>query len=156
MLMHSAITAPFSLSLHVPLPHPFLYLSPGLTSFLSSDALSDSCAITPHTFLHLCIRFFFLPKRILMMAGLSQFSHHLRLICDTQLCRLKPLMAQRSTQRCQSWQPRNIPVCRVTQLVKGQGSGGMNSKDDQKCGKDGRAGSPLTHYLQHCNWYKSS
>lgn len=28
------------------------------------------------------------------MAGLSQFSHHLRLICDTQLCQLKPLKAQ--------------------------------------------------------------
>lgn len=63
------------------------------------------------------------PRSILMMAGLSQFSHHLRLICDTQLCQLKPLMAQRSTRSCQNCQPRNIPVRHIRRLVRGQGSG---------------------------------
>lgn len=128
MLMHSTITVACSLSLHVPFPvspPPFL-ISPSLSPFLSFKP-SQIFLLLLTTFPSIPVSVFS-PKRILMMAGLSQFSHHLRLICDTQLCQLKPLMAQRSTQGCQSCQPWNIPVCCITRLVKEQGSGCMKFK----------------------------
>lgn len=61
----------------------------------------------------------------------------LRLICDTQLCQLKPLMAQCSIQRCQSCQPWNITVCCINRLVKEQGCKCMKFKGKYG-GKDRR------------------
>lgn len=125
MLMHSTITVACSLSLHVPFhfsPPPFL-ISLHLSPFLSSEP-SQIFLLLLTTLLSIPVSVFS-PLRILMMAGFSQFSHHLRLICDTQLCQLKPLMAQHSTQGCQSCQLWNIPVCCITRLVKEQRSGCM-------------------------------
>lgn len=116
-------------------PSPFSLLSPTLSNispslspFLSSEPSQIFNTITRRP-LSLNSFFFFPPLRIVMMVGLSQFSHHLRLICDTQLCQLKPLMAlQRYTQGCQSSKPWKIPVCCITRLVKEQGSRCMNFK----------------------------
>lgn len=132
MLMHSTITVACSLSFHV----PFSLLSPTLSNlspFLSSES-SQIFLLLLNSLPSIPV-FLFSPIRILMMAGLSQFSHHLRLICDTQLCQLKPLMAQRSTLGCQSCQLWNIPVCCITQLVKEQGSGCMKFKRRLKKGR---------------------
>lgn len=101
-------------------------ISPSLPPFLSSEPSQIFLLLL--TSLPSIPVFVFSPVRILMMAGLSQFSHHLRLKCDTQLCQLKPLMAQRSTQGCQSCQPWNICACCITRLVKEQGSGCMKFK----------------------------
>ena len=126
-------------------PHPFSPLSPlpflislNLSLSLSvslSLSLASSLPSEPSQIFLLLVTILpstpvsvFSPLRILMMAGLSQFSHHLRLICDTQLGQLKPLMAQRSTQGCQSCQPWNIPACCITWLVKEQGSWCMKFK----------------------------
>lgn len=127
--MHFTITVACSLSLHVPFPfspQPFqisLHLS--LRSLSSEPSQIFLLLLTSLPSIPV---FVFSPVRILMMAGLSQFSHHLRLKCDTQLCQLKPLMAQRSTQGCQSCQPWNIRACCITRLVKEQGSGCMKFK----------------------------
>lgn len=66
----------------------------------------------------------------------------LRLICDTQLCQLKPLMVQCSIQRCQSCQLLNITVCCINRLVKEQECKFMKFKRKYggKYRRDGKAG----------------
>lgn len=113
----------------IPVPSP-LFPSPPLSTPLFSPPLPSSFNIVPSHSVSWALSDFsppfypclylFSPLRIVMMAGLSQFSHHLRLICDTQLCQLKPLMAQHSTKSCQNWQ--SLELCCMMHSMVGRGA----------------------------------